>query len=206
MKIEAIKDGKGNIVITEDSFEMLLACLDNQKFVGEAPQNGDSISIGKDEYYKTQKDIQDAIDFYNRECRKVLHQKYILETKEDGYFLTKRYEHQDKITPWSGEDIGLVYELFKDTKIEYKKPENLKPLTGEEDVKEGTTPIGKTEDGWIICDAEPRPWLIERALRYDGDYLTISEDGSKNRPWKQDEIMKIQDLFNKRGLSEKEKK
>jgi hypothetical protein len=29
MKIEAKKDGKGNIVISEDSFKMILACLDN---------------------------------------------------------------------------------------------------------------------------------------------------------------------------------
>ena len=132
MKVEAIKDGKGNVVITEDSFEMLLSCLDNQKYVGEAPQNGDSISVGKDEYYKTQKDIQDVIDFYNRECRKILHQKYIFNTEESGYFLTKKYEHQEKITPWTGEDVGLVYELFKDTRIIYKETRELLPLDGSE--------------------------------------------------------------------------
>jgi len=196
MKVEAIKDGKGNVVITEDSFEMLLGCLDNQKFVGEAPQNGDSISVGENVYYKTQKDIQDVIDFYNRECRKILHQKYILDTKEDGYFLMKKYEHQDKITPWSGEDVGLVYELFKDTRIVYKETRDLLSLDGGEEIKDGTKPIGKTKDGWIVVEPEPSPWLIERALRYDGDYLTISEDGSKNRPWKQEEIIKIQDLIN----------
>jgi len=196
MKVEAIKDGKGNVVITEDSFEMLLSCLDNQKYVGEAPQNGDSISVGKDEYYKTQKDIQDVIDFYNRECRKILHQKYIFNTEESGYFLTKKYEHQEKITPWTGEDVGLVYELFKDTRIIYKETRELLPLDGSEEIKEGSTPIGKTKDGWIAVEQEPRPWLIERALRYDGDYLTISEDGSKNRPWKQDEIQKIINIFN----------
>jgi len=196
MKVEAIKDGKGNVVITEDSFEMLLSCLDNQKFVGEAPQNGDSISVGKDEYYKTQKDIQDAIDFYNRECRKILHQKYIFNTEESGYFLTKKYEHQEKITPWTGEDVGLVYELFKDTRIIYKETRELLPLDGSEEIKEGSNPIGKTKDGWIAVEPEPRPWLIERPLRYDGDYLTISEDGSKNRPWKQEEIEKIINIFN----------
>lgn len=31
MKINAIKNGNGNILITEDSFEMLLSCLDKQK-------------------------------------------------------------------------------------------------------------------------------------------------------------------------------
>ncbi len=73
MKLKMHKDGKGNIVISEDSFEMILACLDNQKFINETPQNGDSIVVGKSKYNKAQKDIQNAIDFYNRECRKVLH-------------------------------------------------------------------------------------------------------------------------------------
>ena len=173
--IEAIKDGKGNIVITEDSFEMLLACLDNQKFVGETPQNGDSLS----------------------ECRKILHQKYIFETKENRYFLQKRYEHQNRVTSWSGNDVGKVYELFKGTKIKWEKPENLIPLDGSEDIKKGTKPLGKTKDGWIVCKPEPIPWLIERPLRYDYDYLTISEDGKNNRPWKSEEIEKIKKLFNK---------
>lgn len=197
MEIKAIKDGMGNIVITEGSFEMLLACLDNQKFVNEGPQNGDSISVGKDAYYKGQQDIQETIDEYNRECRKILHQKYILEAKEDNFYLTKRYEHQDKITPWSGEDVGLVYKLFKDTRIEYKKPENLKPITDETEYKLDSKPLGIDEEGWIICEPEPRPWLIERPLTFDGDYLTISEDGKKNRPWKEEEIEKIKKLFNK---------
>ena len=194
--VEAKKDGNGNIIITEDSFEMLLGCLDNQKFVGESPQNGDSISIGKDKYYKTQADIQDVIDFYNRECRKILHQKYVFTTEEDGYFLTKKYEYQDKITPWSGNDVGLVCELFKDTRIEYVEREKLLPLDGSEEIMEGTEPIGKTKDGWIVVEQKPRPWLIERALRYDGDYLIISEDGHKNRPWKQEEIEMIRKTFN----------
>lgn len=73
MKVDAHKDGKGNIIITEDSFEMLLGCLDNQKFIYEAPQNGDSLSIGIGEYNKTQNDIQNFIDDFNRECRNILH-------------------------------------------------------------------------------------------------------------------------------------
>ena len=197
-KVEAFKDGKGNIVITEDSFEMVLACLDNQKFVGEGPCNGDSLSVGKEEYYKTQDDIQDTIDKYNRECRKILHQKYVFETIEDGYFLTKKYEHQNKITSWEGEDVGKIDELFKDTIMKQEKPDlsKLKPLDGSESIMKGTKPLGKTEDGWIVCEPEPRPWLIERSLRCDYDYLTISEDGKKNRPWKKEEIKQIKELFN----------
>lgn len=73
MKLEAAKDGEGNIIISENSFEMLLACLDNQKFIHEAPQNGDSISVGENEYKQTQESIQAIIDKYNRACRDVLH-------------------------------------------------------------------------------------------------------------------------------------
>jgi hypothetical protein len=195
IELDIKKDGNGNIIILEDSFEMLLSCLDKQKFVGEQLKNGDSLSVDKNEYWKVQNDIQNSIDYYNRECRKMLHQKYILNTIERGYFLTKRYEHQNEITPWSGKDVGLVYELFKDTRIEYKKNIKLLPLDGSELIKEGSEPIGKTEDGWFV-EPEPRPWLIERPLRYDYDYLTISEDGHNNRPWTQDEVDKITELIN----------
>lgn len=158
VEVNAIKDGNGNIIITENSFEMLLACLDNQKFVDEAPQNGDSISIGKDEYYKVQDNIQKFIDDYNRECRNILHQKYVFDTEEDGYFLTKRYELQDNILPWSSDDVNKIFEALK-----------------------------------VNND-----WSIERSLRHDYDYLTISEDGIKNRYWTQDEIVKINKLFNRK--------
>lgn len=196
MKIEAKKDGKGNIVISEDSFEMILACLDNQKFVGELPQNGYLLSVGEDKYFTTQQDIQNVIDSYNRESRKILHQKYVLRTESDGYFLAKKYEHQSEDTEWTGEDVGKVYELFKDTRIVYKKPENLLPLDGTEEIMEGTEPIGKTQDGWFAVEPEPRPWLIERPLRCDYQYLTISEDGKTNRPWKKEEIEKISEILN----------
>jgi len=194
--IEAKKDGKGNIIISEDSFEMVLACLDNQKFVGELPINGDSISVGENEYFKTQKDIQDVIDYYNRQCRKILHQNYKLRTESDGYFLAKRYEHQTEDTEWTGDDVHLVYELFKDTRIKYEETRDILPLDGSEEIMSGTEPIGKTKDGWIAVKPEPRPWLIERALRYDCQYLTISEDGFTNRPWKQEEIEKIEKILN----------
>jgi len=73
VKLEAKKDGKGQIIISEDSFEHLLSCLDNQKFVGEPPQNGDSIDVGEREYNRVQREIQDAIDDFNRQCRSLLH-------------------------------------------------------------------------------------------------------------------------------------
>lgn len=171
-KLNAIKDGKGNIIISEDSFEMILNCLDNQKF----------------------------IDNYNKECRNILNRKYVLRTESDGYFLAKRYENQTEDTQWTEVDVGLVYELFKDTRIVYKETRNILPLDGSEKIMEGIKPIGKTEDGWIAVEPEPRPWLIERSLRYDYDYLTISEDGKKNRPWKKDEIEKITKIVNQEKI------
>jgi hypothetical protein len=73
VKLEAKKDGKGNVIISEDSFEHLLSCLDAQKFVGESPPNGDAMSMDKDEYDNVHVDIQKAIDDFNRQCRNLLH-------------------------------------------------------------------------------------------------------------------------------------
>lgn len=180
INVNAFKDGLGNIVISEDSFDYLLACLDNQKF-NPLP------------------DSQNFIDYYNSECRKILHQKYIFETLENSYYLTKRYFYQDKITPWSSEDIVKVYELFKHTKIEWEAPKNLKPIENGYPVKgglNGKKPLGIDENGWIIYEPESQPWLIERALISDDNYLTISENGKNNRPWKIEEISKIENIFN----------
>ncbi|MCK9446873.1 hypothetical protein M0Q50_08495 [bacterium] len=183
MIVDAKKDGNGNIIITEDSFEYLLNCLDNQKFLHEMND------INRKENQKT-------IDNFNNSCRDILHQKYILDTIEDGYYLVKKYNNQDTITPWSGNDVGLVYELFKDTIRKYEENIDLLPLDGSEDIKTGTKPIGKTKDGWLVVETEPQPWLIERPLRMDYEVLTISEDGKKNRVWKLEEIEKITKILN----------
>ena len=175
VRLDAKKDGIGNIIITEDSFDYLLACLDNQKF-------------------NPTQEIQDFIDYYNNECRKILHQKYIIEAIDDNYFLTKRYKYQDSLTPWSGDDVGKVYELFKDTRIPWKPPQHLKPI-GSKSYIEGKEPLGIDENGWFIVEPDPQPWLIERSLRHDFEYLTISEDGRNNRPWKEEEIENIRKIF-----------
>ena len=186
MKVDAIKDGPGNVVISEDSFEMLLNCLDNQKFIGELSENQRS-------------ENQRVIDDYNGRCRDILNQKYVFGVTHDGLSLYKRYEHQNENTEWTGNDVGLVYELFKDTVIKYEKSVDLLPLDGSEVIKEGSEPIGKTKDGWIVVEPEPepRPWLIERPIRCENEFLTISEDGFKNRPWTQEEVENITKLFNK---------
>jgi hypothetical protein len=59
----------GRISISDDSFEHLLNCLDNQKFINEAPPNGDALSMGKSEYQKIQDENQACIDDFNKQCR-----------------------------------------------------------------------------------------------------------------------------------------
>lgn len=61
VKLEAVKKD-GAILISEGSFRHLLNCLANQKFVGETPINGDSVAVGKEEYYRVQNAMQDVID------------------------------------------------------------------------------------------------------------------------------------------------
>ena len=65
VKLDAFKkDGRVNV--SEDSFEHLLNCLDNQKFINEI--NADALTC---DYKKIQKENQEHIDDFNRQCRKV---------------------------------------------------------------------------------------------------------------------------------------
>ncbi len=57
----------GQIILTEDSFEHLLSCLDNQKYIHE--RNADSTTCDAD---AVQLDNQKAIDDFNRQCRELL--------------------------------------------------------------------------------------------------------------------------------------
>jgi hypothetical protein len=135
VKCNAIKGSEGNIIITEDSFDFLLDCLANQKYIQGAPPEN-----------------QEIINDYYDQCRKILHQGYIFETK--GYFLTKRYKYQDNITPWSGEEVSKVYELFKNT------------------------PVNSLVNDQDIDRLMQNRRLIE--LSVSCDYLTISKDGMDN--------------------------
>lgn len=188
-EFKALKDGKGNIIMPDDSFDLLLSCLSNQKNL-YTTLNDINIDV--------KNKIQNRIEDIKKQSQKILQQKYVFSLSEGDYYLSKRYEYQNDDTEWSGKDVGLVYELFKDTRIVYEKREDLLPLDGSEKIKEGDEPIGKTADEWIAVEPEPRPWLIERPLMYDGQYLTISEDGFKNRPWKQEEVEQIKLLFDSR--------
>ena len=57
-----------NVVISQDSFEHLLNCLDNQKFIKYV--NADASEC---DYKKVQKDTQKEIDDFGRQCRTLLH-------------------------------------------------------------------------------------------------------------------------------------
>ena len=67
VKLKATKEN-GNIIISEDDFEHLLNCLDNQKFVNDV--NADALTC---DYVKVQSETQEAIDDFSRQCRKLLH-------------------------------------------------------------------------------------------------------------------------------------
>ena len=112
--LNAFKDGQGHVVVSEDSFEMILACLDNQKFVNSPPMNGDSVAEGPDAYYAKQQEIQETIDAYNRQCRDILHAPFDIYQDEHGYWLFKRYKG-GKNLPWTPEERDLVGSKFPDT-------------------------------------------------------------------------------------------
>ena len=57
-----------NIIISQKSFEHLLNCLDNQKYINDV--NADAMEC---DYKKEQENNQKAIDDFSRQCRKLLH-------------------------------------------------------------------------------------------------------------------------------------
>lgn len=65
VKLDAKKEN-GQIVISEGSFEHLLNCLDNQKFIND--RNADSTTCDAD---GVQRNNQAAIDDFNRQCREL---------------------------------------------------------------------------------------------------------------------------------------
>jgi len=71
VKLEAIKKN-GVILISEDSFEHLLNCLANQKFIGELPPNGDALDMSPEAYKSVQAKNQAAIDDFWKQCMDLL--------------------------------------------------------------------------------------------------------------------------------------
>lgn len=158
-------------------------------------KNGDgTYTINEEDFEKIFLNINNNIEL-KRELLAIIEQKVNIFTISDNYYLCKSYDY-DKYLEWTVEDINKIKELFKDTERIVELPDDLEPLDGTEDIMYGTEPIGK-KGGFLYCKPQKEPWLIERTLHSDGTYLTISEDGSYNRPWKEEEIKKIQELFNK---------
>ncbi len=60
-----------DVVISQDSFEHLLSCLDNQKFIHDV--NADGLSEGHDVVQSVQQENQKCIDDFNHQCRSLLH-------------------------------------------------------------------------------------------------------------------------------------
>ena len=63
VKLEGRKEN-GQIIISEDSFEHLLNCLDNQKYINDI--NADALTC---DYKSIQRKNQASIDDFNRQCR-----------------------------------------------------------------------------------------------------------------------------------------
>jgi len=55
------------------------------------------------------------------------------------------------------------------------------------------------EDRDMISKLLPENWLIERHVFVSEKYLTISEDGIKNRPWQKGEIELITKMLNSKN-------
>lgn len=106
VKLEAKKDGNGNIIITEDSFEYLLNCLDNQKFIAGQPEEN-----------------QHIIDDFNSQCRDILNQHIVIDIKHYGLSLCKKYDKQDDLIKWLPEDVYLIDKILSsDTKLYIECP------------------------------------------------------------------------------------
>lgn len=58
----AIKNPDGTITLSMDDFELILSCLCQQKFVGEASPLGGAAAMGKSDYEKSQREQQKFID------------------------------------------------------------------------------------------------------------------------------------------------
>ncbi len=70
MKIKAVKDNKGNVIISEESLELILKCLDNEKFLNDFPENGDGLS--PEQYFNIQSERQEIINAVKEQTKDIL--------------------------------------------------------------------------------------------------------------------------------------
>lgn len=72
-KMEAWLIDNSILVVKKDSFEHLLNCLDNQKFIHDV--NADGMSEGEEKVKSKQAEMQSYIDDFNRQGRELLSPK-----------------------------------------------------------------------------------------------------------------------------------
>lgn len=127
-------------------------------------------------------------------CSAINNQQLMIETRNDNFYLTKRYTHQNELLSWyDGYELIKIKELFNGTKLKAIEEDNRKT----ERYGEGAIEIQGNSVNYCymeykeICLPKNEPWHIETAFRSEGKYLTISEDGINNRPWKEEEIKMI---------------
>lgn len=79
----------GTITINKNYFEHLLNCLCNQKYIGEAPANGDAMAMEESDYRKVQREGQEAIDKAWKQGMFIMslpyHQNIELQKTKDNY-------------------------------------------------------------------------------------------------------------------------
>ena len=126
-------------------------------------------------------------------CSSIVNQPIVFETKNEGYFLTKRYSHQPNTLSWyDGYEFQKIKDIFKNTRLVRKESvkKMLEDIDNDKSKEYCLEPESILKDNLLpICeDFYHEPWLIEIAFRSEGDYLTISEDGVNNRPWTEYEL------------------
>jgi len=183
IKIEVKKDNKGNIVLSQDSFEMILMCLANQKFLKENPPNGEAFSLGKEKYDFIQENMQNEIDNCYKQCIDFLHKKILIVIEQDGCALTKKYENDNSILEWTKKDIEKIKNIIDNNY--YNQQLLMSP---------GITTMFIDDHTEILKHKNSKEHQNVIAENYKGQ-LTISDNGNFYRAWKKEEIDAIKNLF-----------
>ena len=100
VKLNAYKDGVGNIIITEDSFDYLLNSLDNQKYIHEFS-------------FTIREENQKIIDDFNTQCREVQHAKIDIVPSKNYWWLKKRFKNSDVDVMWQLEDVYKIVDILE---------------------------------------------------------------------------------------------
>jgi hypothetical protein len=133
-----------------------------------------------EKYQMAQNAIQKAIDDFNRQCRKVLHQKQIVNVSDDGFWLTRRYEHQEELTPWDDKSVLSIKEALEDTehlisRVAFRSEEELSIMSPERDKcrpwsRDEVDIIRMALNGWIQHQDQdlPKPSFVSDLPKGNG--------------------------------------